>query len=312
VRPATSALRVRGDVGVTANIRGSYAPPYGLPIDQRRDDAFSLVYEWPIDNAMELLGNPRLEASVTSSTPVAFLAAKLSEVLPDGTSSLISRGLLNLTHRSSHTEPSPLAPGEAVDVTVELDATSWIPDPGNRLRLSLAGADWPNAWPPPEASDLTIDPSRTTLVLPLVEGPSPVAEPPRLTEPAGSRTAGGPDRPADDDSDVTWRIEHDVYARETRVVVDQRVLDRLDDGTTLSEIEGGEVGVRPEEPGVAWVASHTDYEIRWPEVTARSHATLELRSDASTYRFSLQVDVDEDGERLASRRWSREVPRKLQ
>lgn len=29
-------------------------------------------------------------------------------------------------------------------------------------------------------------------------------------------------------------------------------------------------------------------------------------------RFELVVDVDEDGERLATRRWAREVPRKLQ
>ena len=310
-RPASETLRVRGDVGVTAHIRGSYAPPYGLPIDQRRDDAYSLVFEWPIDEELEILGNPTLEATVTANAPVAFLAAKLSEVLPDGTSTLISRGLRNLTHRSSHAEPATLAPGEPVDVTVELDATSWIPEPGNRLRLALAGADWPNAWPPPEACDLAIDPSRTTLVLPLVEGPSPEAARPDLPPPL-SGGAGGPDRPADDDSDVTWRIEHDVYARETRVVVDQHVIDRLDDGTTLTEIEGGEVGVRPEEPGEAWVASHTDYEIAWPEVTARAHATLQLRSDAATYRLELQVEVDEDGERIATRRWARTAPRTLQ
>ena len=310
--PASDTLRVRGDVGVTAHIRGSYAPPYGLSIDQRRDDAFSLVWEWPIDDGWELLGSPRLEATVTSSAPVAFLSAKLSEVLPDGTSALITRGLLNLTHRSSHREPSPLTPGEPIGVTVELDATSWIPEAGNRLRLALAGADWPNAWPPPDASDLTVDPSRTTLVLPLVEGPSPVPEQPGLTEPARPTAAGGPDRPADDDGEVTWRIEHDVYARETRVVVDQHVIDRLDDATTITEIEGGVVGVRPEEPGIAWLGSHTDYEIAWPEVTARAHARMRLRTDATTCRWQLEVDVDENGERIASRRWSKEVPRELQ
>ena len=304
-RPRSPSLRVRGDVGVTAHIRGSYAPPYGLPIDQRRDEAYSLVWEWPIDEELEILGNPRLHAAVTSSSPVAFLSAKLSEVLVDGSSALIARGLLNLTHRSSHTDPSPLVPGEAVEVVVELDATSWIPERGNRLRLAIAGADWPNAWPPPEPADLTIDPSRTVLVVPIVDGPAPDDGVPTLAPPAASR-------PRSDDGDVTWRIEHDVYAGETRVVVNQHVVDRLDDGTTITEIEGGSVGVRPDEPGVAWVASHTDYEIAWPEVTARAHAQLELRSDRRTLRFELVVDVDEDGERLATRRWAREVPRKLQ
>jgi hypothetical protein len=111
---------------------------------------------------------------------------------------------------------------------------------------------------------------------------------------------------------VTWRIEHDVYARETRVVVNQHVVDRPDERTAITEIEGGVVGVRPEEPGIAWLESSTDYEIAWPEVTARAHARLRLRTDAATYRWELEVDVDEDGERLASRRWSRDVPRKLQ
>jgi hypothetical protein len=301
---------VRGDVGVTAHIRGSYAPPYGLSLDQRRDDAYSLVYEWPIDEELEIFGNPQLTATVTSSAPVAFVSAKLSEVLHDGTSALISRGLLNLTHRSSHTDPAPLVPGEPVEVTVELDATSWIPEPGNRLRLAIAGADWPNAWPPPEAGELTIDAARTTLLLPLAVGPSPAAGLPSLlpVQPHGADVVARDD----DDDDVTWRIEHDVYAGETHVVVNQHVVDRLDDGTEITEVEGGEVGVCPDEPGVAWVSSQTDYEIAWPEVTARAHARLELRSDASTYRFALTVDIDEDGERLASRRWTREVPRKLQ
>ena len=45
--------------------------------------------------------------------PVAFAAARLTEVLHDGTSVLVSRGILNLTHRDSHTTPEPLEPGAA-------------------------------------------------------------------------------------------------------------------------------------------------------------------------------------------------------
>ena len=95
-------LRVRGDVGTAAHIRGSYPPPYGLPLDQRPDEVHSLVFDWPVEEALEILGSPVLEARVRSSAPVAYLSAKLCEVLPDGTSALVSRGLLNLTHRDSH------------------------------------------------------------------------------------------------------------------------------------------------------------------------------------------------------------------
>src|SRR3954451_13654198 len=119
-------LRVRGDVGVTAHIRGSYPAPYGLPLDQRPDEIHSLVFDWPVGEETEILGNPVLMARVRSSEPVALLSAKLCEVLEDGTSVLVSRGILNLTHRSSHSDPTPLVPGEIYEVSVELDATSRV------------------------------------------------------------------------------------------------------------------------------------------------------------------------------------------
>ena len=92
-------LPVRGDVGATAHIRGTYYAPYGLALDQRPDEAYSLVYDWTLADETEVLGSPVLEATVRSSHPVAFLSAKLCEVLDDGTSVLVSRGVLNLTHR---------------------------------------------------------------------------------------------------------------------------------------------------------------------------------------------------------------------
>ena len=39
---------IRGDVGVTASIWCAATLPFGLPWDQRPDEAFSLVYDWPV------------------------------------------------------------------------------------------------------------------------------------------------------------------------------------------------------------------------------------------------------------------------
>src|SRR5262249_49068858 len=68
------SLEVRGDVGIAAHIRGSYPPPYGLPIDQRADDAYSLVSEWPVDRETEILGVPVVDLALRSSHPVAYAA----------------------------------------------------------------------------------------------------------------------------------------------------------------------------------------------------------------------------------------------
>jgi hypothetical protein len=47
-------------------------------------------------------------------------------------------------------------------------------------------------------------------------------------------------------------------------------------------------------------------------VTARSVARLELRSDPSAYVFDLVLEVYENGEPLATRRWETVTQRKLQ
>ena len=86
---------------------------------------------------------------MAASAPVAFLSAKLCDVFPDGTSTLVARGFLNLTQRRSRTDPEPMPPGDVETVELELDATSWVFPAGHRLRLSLAGSDWPNLVPPP-------------------------------------------------------------------------------------------------------------------------------------------------------------------
>jgi uncharacterized protein len=304
--PDGDVLHVRGDVGVTAHIRGSYPPPYGLPIDQRPDDAYSLVYEWRLDEEVEILGTPVLEATVRSSDPVAFLAAKLSQVLEDGTSAMVTRGVLNLTHRTSHTAPEPAPPGEPLQVRVELDATSWVFEPGAILRLAISGADWPNAWPPPQAGALTIDPASTALVLPRLVGPGPISD-----APVFAPVVEPPSGEGSDDAEGVWRIERDVYAGQTRVVVHQR-FSQQEGGAQVSATEGGTIRVDPEHPADAAVESATDYEIAWPEVTARAHARLRLRTDASTWTFDLDLDVYENGELLRTRHWEQRSPRKLQ
>ncbi|MFL5738403.1 MAG: CocE/NonD family hydrolase [Actinomycetota bacterium] len=300
---SVETLHVRGDVGVTAHIRGSYPPPYGLPLDQRPDEVFSLVYDWPVDEELEILGNPVLEARVSSSHLVAFVSAKLCEVFEDGTSVLVSRGLLNLTHRESDSEPTPLVAGNAYDVRIELDATSRVFQRGNRMRLAIAGADWPNAWPPPEASELSVDVAHTRLVLP------------QVTSSHGEQPTLVPVPVADADVDrgtAEWRIERDVYGRETRVIVRQRNESTPTPMCAAWRTEDVRVGVKPTSPGDAWVESTCESEVSWAEVTARTKARLELRSDATTYHFDLTLDVFENDERLASRHWEQTTARKSQ
>ena len=109
------------------------------PLDQRGDDAWSLTTDWPVAAATEIMGHVVVKVSVTSDQPVAYLSVKLNDVWPDGASALVTRGLLNLTHRVD--PPAVLVAGQAYEIEVEMEATSWVFPAGHSIRLSVAGND---------------------------------------------------------------------------------------------------------------------------------------------------------------------------
>ena len=131
--------------------------PHEAAGDQRIDDGFSLCFDGtPLEAAQEILGAAEFEAEIASDTPVAQLCVRLCDVAPDGASRRVSYGVLNLTHRDGHTDPSALTPGVFYRVKVKLNDAGYRFAPGHRLRLALSTAYWPLIWPAPEAATLTL------------------------------------------------------------------------------------------------------------------------------------------------------------
>ena len=135
------SLDVEPDVGTAAWIDCAGHLPWGLSGDQREDDARSLTWDW--DGQPLVVGQPVVTLDVAADAPYASLSVKLCDVFPDGTSALITRGTLDIS-------------GVAGPVRLLLDACAYRPDPGHRLRLSVAGADWPNTIAPPAPVTLTV------------------------------------------------------------------------------------------------------------------------------------------------------------
>jgi uncharacterized protein len=312
-RPAPDELEVRGDVGWTAWISCAGNLPYGQPQDQRPDEAWSVGYDWPpLAEELEILGHPRVGVTITSSAPVAFLSAKLCDVFPDGTSALVTRGLLNLAHRESREEPAPLEPGTPYRVEVQLEVTSWAFEPGHRIRLDLAGSDWPNAWPPPAAATLTIERGGSALMLPVIEGPSPITERPILATPSKGQERYESSKGNTVD-EVVWTIEHDVLDRETRAVAKSSgTTEAQGERPRFHELYGGTVAVSTRDPAVARADSRASLTIEWPEATITSQVHQVVRSDAEAYHLTIELDVSENGMPRWSRQWERRIPRRLQ
>jgi putative CocE/NonD family hydrolase len=301
---------VRGDVGAHASIWCAGTLPFGQPLDQRPDEAYSLCYEWQaLSEELEVLGYPRVELRIRSTAPVAFVSAKLCDVFPDGTSALVSRTAFNLTHRDSHSEPRPLTPGEPYDVGFELDATSWVWEPGHRVRLDLAGADWPNVWPPPEPVELSIERDGSALVLPVLRGPPPVGSDPHLAPPApGPARAGGLGSPG---SEANWHLAHDMLRATKSVTIGQEATTDLSIGGRLRERYEGAAEVSTEDPGDARVRGRAGFVLEWPEATVATESRLTMHSDRDNFHVSLELDVSENGQRRWARSWERTYPRTL-
>ncbi len=305
--PAGDTLVVRGDVGWTAWISCAGHLPWGQPDDQRPDEAFSLAYTWPaLEDELEILGHARLRLTVRSTAPIAYLSAKLCDVFPDGSSSLVARGMLNLTHRDSRETPSPLERGRPYEVTFDLEVASWTFEAGHRVRLDLAGTDWPNAWTPPEPVTLRIDRATATLTLPVLDGPSPVGDVPSFA-PARRGNEAIPNRGHDS---YAWRIEHDVPSGETRAVVGNwGDYPAKDEVPPFAERYAGTVTVRPDDPGRASAHGEASFEMRWPEATCATDVTLDVQSDRDAYRVRIDLMVREDGRERWHRTWDRTIPR---
>jgi hypothetical protein len=311
LRPAgdeVESLVVRGDVGVAAWNSCGGGLPWGQPLDQRDDDARSITYDWPIEERTEVIGNARVTLRVRSDQVYGHVGVKLCDVFPDGTSTLITRTMLDLAHRGCWPAdpngdlgraPQPLDPGSWVDVGLELEATTWTLEPGHVLRLAVAGTDWPNCWPPPGPLTLEVDAAGVALTLPVVDGldDSDVAFVP----------GAGPN---DDEADgVIWRIERDVIGRETRVVTRYGGTYDGFHGAVVTDDYRGELGVSTVDPADAWARGVAGFEIRWPDVEVRAEATLSVRSDRDQFRVAIALEVFEGDELVEHREWTPVSPR---
>ena len=217
-------------------------------------------------------------------------------------------------HRDGGETPSNLEPGVPYEVAFDLEVASWTFEAGHRIRLDLAGSDWPNAWSPPAPVTLTVDRAATELVLPVLDGPSPVSDRPVLPPPDLERANQSPkerDKPDDETKGwVKWSVTHEQLKHETRAAAGSfGDYDAHGDVPSFVELYDGVLGVSTEDPGRAWADAEARFVMRWDEAECASHVVLRLESDADAYRLRIGLTVTEDGQVRWRRDWDRAFPR---
>jgi len=155
------------NVGLFGGKWCSYSEVTDLPSDQREEDGGALVFESaPLEEGFELLGSPSVTLELSSDKPIATIAARISDVAPDGRATRVTYGVLNLTHRDSDETPELLEPNKKYQVTVPMNYIAQCFTKGNQIRLSLSTSYWPLVWPAPEQARIHVFTGNSKITLP--------------------------------------------------------------------------------------------------------------------------------------------------
>jgi predicted acyl esterase len=308
--PLEEAMCSPLSVGLFAGKWCSYSALPDLPHDQREEDGGALTFDSdPLSEDMEVLGSPVAELEIAADRPVAQVALRLSDVMPDGGATRITYGLLNLTHRNSSENPEPLEPGRYYKVRVQLNGLAHRIPAGHRLRLSVSSTYFPLAWPPPEATCLTLRTATSKLLLP--ERQQREEQPLReIGEPEGAPPLEIERLTAERHA---WRVVRDLAEDEAalEVVNDQGSFCIPEIGLIVGRNTEERYSFRGRDFNSPKGVTCTERELRRGDWSASAVTRTELTSDPENFYIHARLDAYEGKKRIFSQNWDETIPRDL-
>jgi hypothetical protein len=283
-----------------------------LPPDQTPDDKRSLTFDSaPLPDDLEILGRPVAAIRVSSSEAVAKLVVRINEVTPEGKSWSVSYGVLNLTHRDGHENPTALEPGRHYDVEVPCYFTAHRFKKGNRLRVAITESIWPLLWPSPRPVTLEITAGASRLSLPV----RPHDDAPETMPIAALRGR------------VAKRVEanraelHNHAVTQTgpdaggRVMLHKRLRDPpetlADIGTTMSGGSDWHMSIKEGDPNSCIWKLEWFSRLKRNEWDTTLRSTLELSSTAEEFRIKESIHALEGDKTVFERQWDNRIRRDL-
>ncbi len=281
--------------------------------DQRPTDAFSLIYETaPLEENLEILGLPRALLQVSADAPLADWFARVNDVAPDGTVTLVANAGQNGAHRESARDPKAIEPGRRFPLEIELHFTSWVFPKGHRIRLSVSNAQWPMIWPTPYPMTTTLymgaEGSRLSLpVVPPAERPRPSYHP---IEPRGDRLPGFESLDAGTPSGYgeISSIDRNPRTGKAKVVATSTSASRFpwgEERNTESITHEAEDG-RPDKTSVR---GEYATEVKLAGRILRWECVVVLRSDRENFYYSSVRRLLRNGELVREKSWEQTIPR---
>jgi putative CocE/NonD family hydrolase len=289
--------------------------PYGalgeLPADQRPDDGRAVSLDSDVlSDAFDLVGAPVIRLRLACDQPSANLAVRLNDIFPDGASTQVTYGVLNLAHRNGSADPKPMPPGRFEEITLKLNDVGYRFAPGHRIRVAISNAFFPTIWPAPAIANLRIDTAGSSIDLPQPT-PGQVVPLRRRFDPP---FAGLPEGVVAEPGRGRTRIVKEDPFTQTITVEALRADSRyrvIETGTELHHQGGETYEVRAEDPLSAetrtwgtWVTKRGDWSIR-------TETRLRVQSQKESFILTASIEAFEDETPFARRDFAATIPRNL-
>ena len=270
-----------------------------LPGDQRADDALGLCFDSDVlDRNVAITDAPVVHLTVSADRPVAHIALRLNHVHPDGASTRVTYGVLNLARHLGR----PLVPGQREAISLHLDHIAYTVPAGHRIRVALSTAYWPLIWPAPEAATVTLYGGSLSIETLATAGdwtfPPPDAAPPWKTHELRAEKH-------------IRRQETDMVNGVVSLVIEDdfgKVRD-MDHDLITGSIARERWDIHPDDPLSAHGACHWSDEIERGETRLRTEAQCNMRSDATHFHLSAKIEAFENDTLIYEREITDKIPR---
>lgn len=278
-----------------------------MPGDQRADDAGSLVFDSaPLERDTEMFGAPVLNMVLSSDKPQANIAVRLNDVAPDGSSTRVTWGVLNLCHRNGREKLQALVPHERINVRLQLDDVAWAFPVGHRMRIALSTAYWPMIWPSPEIATVSIVPGISTVSFPIREKrhEQPIVFAPTEAAPARQVRVVR-------EGKQTRTLEKDMASGETVLSIVDDFGDAFDPDTQLTtgEIARETWRIHPDDPLCASVQTHWTSIMQRDGWNIRTESVAAMHGDAATFYVTGRIEAYEDDGLIFEKDFDEKIPR---
>ena len=295
-------------VGIsTMGLITGFGADVGLPIDQRRDAAGSVVFLGePLEADCEVTGFPEATLFVSSTAEITAFSVKLVDAHPDGPWALVSRAIKNAAQRNSRTDPEPLVPGQVTEITVELEAASYRFEAGHRIGVMVSSSDFPLVWPLPQNAVNTIHmdadhPSRISL--PVVNRPDSGLPPPdyRPAQPL-------PD-PLGTAEPTRWDLVEDLVGTEVSVVISMGGDSTSDNGARIYTHTDFKATTDRADPANSSIEAGFRFDVDHGASRTEVRSSTRVVGSSDSFQAVTALDIRTDGMPHFSRTWHTSVPR---